>query len=164
MIIYEDILKAFHKHRVKYVLVGGIAFNLLGGFRATEDLDILVDMTDENLLKLVKILKQYKYYVKQPVDPLKIADEDIRKDWINNKNMKAFCFYKETGEQVDLIIDSPVDYGQAVKKAKSVRVDKIVLPVISIDDLIKMKAGTGRDKDKFDVQQLRVIKKAKVKK
>lgn len=77
--------------------------------------------------------------------------------------MKAFCFYKETGEQVDLIIDSPVVYADAVKKAKFVRVEKIVLPVMSIDHLIKMKARTGRDKDKFDVQELKKIKSRKVK-
>jgi predicted nucleotidyltransferase len=161
MMIYEDILKAFHKNRVKYVVVGGIAFNLLGCFRATEDLDILVDMTDENLFKVVKILKQKKYYVKQPVDPLLIADEATRKDWIKNKNMLAFCFYKETGEQVDIIIESPIHYADAVKKAERVRVDKMSLPVISIDDLIKMKSKTGRDKDKFDVRELRKIKSSR---
>lgn len=162
--IYEDILKAFHKNRVQYVVVGGIAFNLLGCFRATEDLDILVDMTDDNLFKVVKILKQKKYYVKQPVDPLLIADETTRKDWIKNKNMLAFCFYKETGEQVDIIIESPVQYAEAVKKAEWVKVDKMSLPVISVDDLIKMKSKTGRDKDKFDVEVLKKMKKARGKK
>lgn len=159
--IYEDILKAFHKHRVKYVVVGGIAFNLLGCFRATEDLDILVDMTDDNLFKVVKILRQKKYYVKQPVDPLRIADEATRKDWIKNKNMLAFCFYKDTGEQVDIIIESPLQYADAIKKAEWVKVDKISLPVIAIDDLIKMKAKTGRDKDKSDVLELRKMKNAR---
>ncbi len=161
MIFYEDIFKAFQHDKVKYILVGGLAFNLLGGFRATEDLDILVDMTDENLFKVVKILKQKKYYVKQPVDPLRIADEETRKDWIKNKNMLAFCFYKETGEQVDIIIESPVRYADAIKKVQWVRVEKMSLPVISIDDLIKMKSKTGRDKDKFDVNELKKMKKVR---
>ena len=42
MIIYEEILREFQKQKVKYVLVGGIAFNLLGGSRNTLDMDILV--------------------------------------------------------------------------------------------------------------------------
>ena len=33
MIIYEDILRDFHKQKVKYVVVGGIAFNLHGALR-----------------------------------------------------------------------------------------------------------------------------------
>ena len=58
MMIYEDILKAFQKEKVKYVLVGGLAFNLLGGERSTSDLDILVELSDVNLAKVVTILKK----------------------------------------------------------------------------------------------------------
>src|SRR5208283_4762989 len=130
MIIYEDILRAFQKNKVKYVLVGGLAVNLQGAFRSTSDLDILVEMTDTNLAKIVKILKTKKYFVKQPVDPMGIADTDTRKDWIQNKNMKAFCFFKENGEQVDLIIDSPVKYAQAIKEVDVLHIDGIRLPII----------------------------------
>ena len=161
MIIYEDILRAFHKNKVKYVLVGGLALNLQGAFRSTVDLDILVEMTDANLAKIVKILKQKKYFVKQPVDPMGIADEDTRQDWIQNKNMKAFCFFKDNGEQVDLIIDSPVQFAEAIKEADILRVDGIRLPVVSVEHLIKMKEKTGRKKDKLDVQELKAIKKLK---
>ena len=161
MIIYEDILRAFHKNKVKYVLVGGLAVNLQGAFRSTADLDVLVDMTDANLAKIVKILKQKKYFVKQPVDPMAIADPDTRKNWIKNKNMKAFCFFKKNGEQVDLIIDSSVQFAEAIKEAEIIRVDGIRLPVLSIKHLIKMKEKTGREKDKLDVRELRNIKKLK---
>lgn len=159
MIIYEDILRAFHKNKVKYVLVGGLAVNLQGAFRSTADLDILVEMTDANLAKIVRILKQKKYAVKQPVEPMRIAEKSVREDWIHNKNMKAFCFFKESGEQVDLIIDSPVTFGEAIKKAQVIKVDGIHLPVLSIEHLIKMKEKTGREKDKSDVRELKAIRK-----
>ena len=58
MILYEEILREFQKQKVKYVLVGGIAFNLLGGERNTLDMDILVEMTDDNLGKIVRISTQ----------------------------------------------------------------------------------------------------------
>jgi predicted nucleotidyltransferase len=161
MIIYEDILRAFQKNKVKYVLVGGLAVNLQGAFRSTVDLDILVEMTDTNLAKIVRILKDKKYFVKQPVDPMGISDARTRKDWIENKNMKAFCFFKENGEQVDLIIDSPVKFVDAMKEADIQRVDDIRLPVVSIRHLIKMKEKTGRLKDKLDVHELKRIRKLK---
>lgn len=75
MILYEEILREFQEQKVKYVLVGGIAFNLLGGSRNTLDMDILVEMSDRNLFKIVSILKKAGYYVKQPVDPIMIADK-----------------------------------------------------------------------------------------
>ncbi len=92
MIIYEEIFREFYKQKVKYILVGGIAFNLLGGERNTSDMDILVEMSDQNLAKIVKILKQKGYRVKQPVDPMGMAHKATRDDWIKNKHMKAFNF------------------------------------------------------------------------
>ncbi len=109
MIFYEDILREFQKQKVKYVLVGGIAINLLGLMRSTSDMDVLVEMTDDNLKKAVNILKKKGYRVRQPVDPMGIADKKTRQEWIEKKHMKAFNFYKEVSfEEVDIIIDSPV--------------------------------------------------------
>ena len=164
MFFYEEILRAFQKQKVKYILVGGIAVNLLGSMRGTADLDILVEMSDDNLRKIVKILKRYGYRVKQPVDPLRIADKKTREDWIKNKNMKALNFYKEDElKEVDIIIESPVSFEEANKKPVLIEIDDLILPVISIDNLIKMKEKTGRAVDKLDIEELKMIKSIKEK-
>jgi predicted nucleotidyltransferase len=162
MIIYEEIFKAFKKQKVKYVLVGGIAVNLLGSLRSTADMDILVEMSDDNLIKVITILKKNRYYVKQAVDPIKIANKRIREDWVRNKHMKALNFYKKNElREVDIIIDSPVSFEEAKKGAIQIKSGDIVLPVISIDGLIKMKRKTGRNIDKLDIAELKKIKKLK---
>ncbi len=162
MIFYEEILMAFQEQKVKYVLVGGIAVNLLGSMRSTTDLDILVEMSDNNLKKIAAIMKKYGYRVKQPVDPMKIADKETREDWIKNKNMKAFNFYKaDELKEVDIIIESPVSFEEAGKKPIRIKIGDLVLPVISIDKLIKMKKNTGRTIDKLDIEELKKIKKIK---
>ncbi|MEK6563800.1 MAG: DUF6036 family nucleotidyltransferase [Candidatus Omnitrophota bacterium] len=160
MIIYEEILREFQKQKVKYVLVGGIAFNLLGGSRNTLDMDILVEMSDENLFKIVSILKNAGYRVKQPVDPLMIADKNTREDWIKNKHMKAFNFYKgeRSYEEVDIIIDSPVNFKQAVKDALRIKAGRITLSVISKKNFIKMKKMSGRDKDMLDIKEISLLR------
>ena len=162
MIFYEEVFRAFQKQKVKYVLVGGIAVNLLGSMRNTADLDILVEMSEDNLKKIVEILKSQGYLVKQPIDPMKIADRKTREDWIKNKNMKALNFYKE-GElkEVDIIIESPVSFEETQNSVKRIKVDDLILPVISIDKLIKMKRKTGRAVDKLDIEELTKIKKLK---
>lgn len=164
MIFYEEILKAFQKQKVKYILVGGMAVNLLGSMRSTADLDILVEMSDENLKKIVGIMKKYGYRVKQPVDPAKISDEKTRKDWIINKHMKAFNFYKEKElREVDIIIESPVSFEEARKDIHRVKIGSLILPVISINHLIKMKKKAGRPIDKLDIKILNKIKKLRKK-
>lgn len=160
MILYEEILKEFQKQKMKYVLVGGIAINLLGSVRGTTDLDILVEMSNENLAKVVKILTKKGYRVKQPVDPMGIADDKIRKDWIKNKQMKAFNFYKnDEYKEVDIIIHSPISFNQAIKTVRHIKIGTMKLPVISIENLIRMKQNTGRLKDKLDIDELKKIKK-----
>ena len=142
------------------MLVGGFAVNLLGSMRSTADLDILVEMSDDNLKKIVKILKKRGYHVKPPVDPMNIADKEIRKDWIEKKHMKALNFYKEDElKEVDIIIKSPVSFEEAKKSSISIKIDNLMLPVISINKLIKMKEKTKRAIDKLDIEELKKIKK-----
>jgi len=164
MIIYEEILREFQRQKVKYVLVGGIAANLLGSLRSTADLDILVEMSDSNLAKIVRVLTKKGYHVKQPVDPMGIADKKTRENWIKDKHMKAFNFYKEEAlQEVDIIIDSKVSFEEARKNALRIKVGSIMLPVISLDNLIKMKKATNRSIDKLDIEELKKIKKLRKK-
>jgi hypothetical protein len=56
---YDDLLKllmAFHRHRVEYVLVGGVALNLHGIVRATEDIDFFVRPEEQNVARLREAL------------------------------------------------------------------------------------------------------------
>jgi len=162
MILYEEIFREFQDKKVKYVVVGGIALNLLGGNRSSFDMDILVEMSDENLKKVVSILKRKGYRVKQPIDPMDIAVRDIRMGWIRGKNMKAFNFYKEKDmKEVDIIIDSPVQFEDAKKDYVRVKIGSLTVPVVSIKGLIKMKKKSGRSVDRLDVEMLNAIQKLK---
>ncbi|NQT46204.1 MAG: hypothetical protein HQ593_01835 [Candidatus Omnitrophica bacterium] len=157
--MYEEILAEFQEERVRYVIVGGVALGLFGSPRTTYDLDILVEMSDDNLSKIVKILKENGYSVKQPVDPMGIADARTRKKWIEEKGMKAFNFYKaDSGKEVDIIIDSPVSFKEAQKSMVLVRGGGLTLPVLSTDNILKMKKEAGRDIDQLDIKYLNKIK------
>lgn len=159
MILYEEIFRKFEEQGVKYIIVGGMAVNIHGYIRATTDLDILAEMADDNLAKIVNILKEEGYKVKQPVDPIVIANEETRRGWIENKNMKAFNFYKEDFfKEVDIIIESPINFETALKTVCNYKISDLTLPVISMDNLIKMKKGSARGIDKLDISQLRKIK------
>jgi hypothetical protein len=165
MIIYEEILRVFQKEKVKYILVGGIAVNLLGSLRSTADMDILIEMSDENIKKVVRILKANGYSVKQPVNPLGLADKVTRETLISKKHLKAFNFYKKDGlSEVDIIIDAPVDYADAAKDKLHVKSGDIAIPVISINNLIRMKRNTGRSIDRLDIEELRRIKRLRKRK
>jgi hypothetical protein len=157
MVIYEDVFRRFKKEKVDYIIVGGIAANLLGLFRSTADLDILIDVSRANFKRVDTILRELGYKIKQPIDIKKIDREYIDK-LIKTKNLKAINYYKpDQLSEVDIIVDSPVSFEVAKKKVKICAVNDLKLPVVSIDDLIKMKAKTGRAVDKYDVAELRKV-------
>jgi len=160
MMLYEEILREFQAKKVRYILVGGMAFNLLGGYRNTLDMDILVEMTDKNLARIVLILKRAGYHVKQPVDPMGIADRQTREDWINNKHMKAFNFYKseQSYEEIDILIESPISYAEAAKDAVKISVKGLRVNVISPKKFLKMKLAAGREKDLWDARDIKTLK------
>lgn len=52
----RDVFASFQKHDVRYIVIGGIAAILHGVPRATFDLDILIEATQENAQKLLDSL------------------------------------------------------------------------------------------------------------
>ena len=73
-------------------------------------------------------------------------------------------FYKEAEfKEVDIIIDSPVSFKDAVKTARHIPYGRSAVNVISPDNLIKMKAKANRPVDKADISQLKLLKPKKKK-
>ncbi len=156
---YLGIFKEFNKKKIKYIICGGIAVNLLGIPRMTYDIDILVKMDDNNLKKLLNLFKLWGFKPKVPVEIMDFAIKEKRDDWIKNKNMKAFCLInpKAIVKEIDIVIDSPVDYDKAIKNVKKVKLANSIIPVVGVKNLIKMKEKTGRMQDYSDVRYLEKI-------
>ena len=55
---YEDILRLFNKHKVKYCIIGAFALAFYARPRYTKDIDILVPADRKNGGKIVKALKE----------------------------------------------------------------------------------------------------------
>ena len=57
-----------NRHRVKYILVGGVAANLHGSVRATKDVDVLVPKDKANAERLLSALAELPYGVARELD------------------------------------------------------------------------------------------------
>ena len=74
------ILATLERHRVRYVLIGGLAANAHGARRTTRDVDVIVERTADNLERLAEAARELE--VRSPVidsrmrelDPLNPAD------------------------------------------------------------------------------------------
>ncbi|MEW6607586.1 MAG: nucleotidyl transferase AbiEii/AbiGii toxin family protein [bacterium] len=153
---YIDIFRKFNENKVKYFVIGGLAVNFHGLPRFTYDIDILIEMEDENIKRLIDLLTKWGYKPKVPVNPYDFAIKEIRDSWINDKNMKAFNFYNDKAiiSEIDIIIESPVSYKDGIKNAVIFDAEGIAIPVISLGDLVKMKRKANRDIDLYDIKHL----------
>jgi hypothetical protein len=163
MLDYLAIFKKLNEEKIKYIVVGGIAINLYGIPRMTYDIDLLLAIEDKNLKRFLQLLKAWGFKPKVPVDIMDFAKKDKREDWIKNKNMKAFNLVNPAWaiSEIDVVIDSPIDYEEGQKRVNHIVLQGVSIPVISVDDLIKMKEKTGRQQDKADIRYLRKFKNEK---
>lgn len=163
MLDYYDIFKHFNKHKIKYIVVGGMAINLHGIPRMTYDLDFLLLLKDSNLKKFLSLMKKWGFKPKAPVNIMDFANKDKRLEWIKNKNMKAFNLINPGWglSEIDIIIDTPVNYENAAEKIVYKSLNDIKIPTVCIDDLIKMKKAANRKQDIDDIISLKKIKNAK---
>lgn len=156
---YKTIFEELNEEHIDYLVVGGLAVNFHGIPRMTYDIDLMIHLDSANILKLVSKFLNWGYRPRVPVNPEDLADEKKRRNWIQNKNMKAFTFYNERQPigEVDLVMESPIPYDELRARAITMELEGQEIPVVSIEDLIELKLEAGRKQDISDVENLRAI-------
>jgi predicted nucleotidyltransferase len=156
---FQTIFKELDELGIDYLVVGGLAVNFHGIPRMTYDIDLMILLEPENILKLVTKLTQWGYRPKIPIDPRDLADETKRNSWVREKGMKALNFYSETlpiGE-IDILIETPIPYEELKNRAVRIELQDEKIPTVSIHDLIELKLRAGRKQDLADVEHLRMV-------
>lgn len=55
---YENIFKALEQRNIQYAVAGGVALVLHGVVRFTVDLDLIVDLERENLMRFILAMNE----------------------------------------------------------------------------------------------------------
>ena len=160
MLDYITIFKEFNKKRIKYIVVGGLAVNLYGIPRMTYDIDLIIDFEEKNVKKFLFLLKKLGFKPKLSVELNDFLKKEKRNFWIKTKNMVAFNFVNPdiAISEIDVLINPTFEYLKVCKKINYVSIKKVKVPLISIDDLIKMKSKTNRRQDKTDIKYLKKVR------
>ena len=138
-----------------------MSVNLYGVPRVTQDIDIVIAMDRENVLKITSLLKELGYVPRLPVSPDDLANPDKVKDWTENKNLKAFSFYhkNENYKVIDIVLVHPLDFEKSFQNRTVKKVKDIDIYLASIDDVVKMKEFSGRSQDLSDIEMLNKVRK-----
>ncbi|MFH0770797.1 MAG: nucleotidyl transferase AbiEii/AbiGii toxin family protein [Candidatus Peregrinibacteria bacterium] len=153
---YKRVFRALHEAEVRYLIVGGVAMNLLGCPRFTNDIDILLALDEENLHAMKKAMETLGYEQRVPLALDELGDEKKALALVREKNLLAYTFFNpnEPLYSIDVIVGPSLQFDRYRANQLHVDVWGLSLPVVSIDDLIGIKKQSDREKDALDVATL----------
>lgn len=163
MSLFLPAIQLFNEHQVSYVVVGGIATVLHGHVRLTADLDIVLLPDENNILKAMSALEENGYIPKIPVQLKDFADFELRKCWINEKNMRVFSVFLKDNPivQIDFFLEPPMEYDILYGKSEIKVLGETQVRICGLQHLIQLKQVAGRPKDSEDIKALKIIQNAK---
>ncbi len=135
------VCKLLNAQDAEYLVIGGWAMIMNSLVRATEDVDILIADHHANFQKVI--------------DALSLLSDGAARELVPN-DFKENVVIKIADEvEVDVSTQAwTVRYPEALANALSREVDGVLIPFLSIPDLIRSKQ-THRDQDRVDVEMLR---------
>lgn len=145
----ERILKALAEHDVDYVLIGGLAVQTHGHVRTTNDADLIPAPKPENMERLAAALRALDAKVLNP------GEEEVPIDARMLPRATIWQFATRDGG-IDVMHEVPGGrpFSELRERALHVRLGEIDVPVVDLDDLIRMKLARGRAVDLEDVAAL----------
>ena len=143
----------------RFVVVGGLALILHGLDRLTADVDLVIDLSTENVRDAVLALSNSGYRPMAPVNPSELADPARRHEWQTRRNMRVFSFWDSTNRRptVDIMLDAIVPFDDLWSDSTTMAIGGHEVHVASIPHLIRMKEVAGRPQDQSDIERLRTL-------
>jgi predicted nucleotidyltransferase len=132
-----------NKHSAKYLIIGGHACILHGLVRTTEDVDILVEGSEENLAKVITALSEMEDGAAKELTP---------RDLLENVIVKI-------ADEVEVDVSRSawrISYEDAIGSALRVEIDGVNVPYVDLKTLIATKE-TPREQDRADVERLKCL-------
>ena len=156
----EAIVKSLNGARVKYLIVGGVAVVAHGYERLTKDLDLVIGLERENIVRGLRALMAIGYHMKIPVTPEQFADPGLREKWRREKNMVVLQLWSDLHRRtpVDVFVYEPFDFAKEWKRALRRPVfGNELATIVGYSALLKLKKFAGRKQDLADVEKLRKL-------
>lgn len=141
---FRDLLRELNAAHVRFLVVGAHALGVHGTPRATADLDVWVQPTQDNANRVIVALAQFG----APIDDLGIARDDFtRPDVVAQLGLPPY--------RIDLLTSiSGVAFEEAWSDRTEAVIEGVPVPVLGRASFIRNKRATGRTKDQADIESL----------
>jgi len=157
----EAIVRVLNDEDVQYIVVGGLAVNMHGYERFTQDVDLVIGLEHHNILRGLRALVRIGYSPAIPITPEEFADPENRRRWRRDKNMIVLKLWSDIHRRtpIDVFVYHPFDFEKEYSSIKRVEfAEGPGIPFVSRDTLLAMKRLAGRPQDLADIAALEEIR------
>ena len=142
---YEKLLAKLARAEVKFIIVGGVAVALNGFVRTTEDVDILIEASADNVGRLLDELGNFGEGYARELSPADFSDSEGAIRIIEDFPLDVFTILRAKR------------YADLVGATKTTRIDDVDVRYLNAETLIALKSNSQRDQDRIDVSALRSL-------
>ena len=144
--------------------MGGLAVIAHGYVRLTVDVDLVIGLERENIIRGLRVLEGIDYHMAIPVTPEAFADPALRETWRKEKGMFVLKLWSDIHRRTPgaVFIYEPFDFKSEFAAAMRAAVlEDLTAPIVGYDALVAMKREAGRPQDLADLADLERSKKLK---
>ena len=139
---FKDFLSLCLFHEVRFMVIGGYAVVHYSRPRYTGDLDIWIDSSPGNAVKVVAVLRDFG-----------LAGDDVTTSMITEQKQIIRMGFEPM--RLELFTRIPaVEFSECYERRTFVKIGRNNIPFISVEDLKINKRASGRPKDLQDLEEL----------
>jgi len=139
---FKEFFESLNANKVRYLVVGGYAIAFHGHPRYTKDIDVWIEMSPENAVRIVKALKDFGF-----------GSLDLKVEDFLTPDQVIQLGYDPSRIDILTTIDG-VDFSECYPKHMMVTVSGVEISVIDLENLKRNKKASGRLQDLADVEDL----------
>jgi hypothetical protein len=149
----RGLLRGLHEHEVDYVLFGAMAMLFYGYVRNTQDLDIVVNPSQENLNRVV----QWRISLEATLKLNRARRFGPRERWGLHKGSTATVL-TPLG-QIDIVQRLPglPEWPRLIEEAELYELEGMRVPVLNRQTLIDLKRRRGSNLDLADIDAIELL-------
>ena len=143
---FKEFIELLNAHEVQYIVVGGYAVAYHGYLHYTGDIDVRVEISPHNTARLVRVMQAFGF-----------GNMDREADFLKPGTVVQLGVVPV---RIHILNDvDGVDFAECFAAHELSIWDGVAVSFISLADLRKNKASTGRKKDAADLRNLNKVKR-----
>lgn len=138
--IFRQAIDVVVSQKIHFLVYGGIALPFWGRVTATDDVDLVLMVTEKEVPKIFKAFRSAGFYVKPETEKMFFID--------------TWAVASKNGRDVDLALGATEFDAQAIQRSVRVQVFNREVPIATAEDLILYKLVAHRRRDIGHVEDI----------